>query len=177
MSYWCSRIFVTRSSCDRSSCSSSRWFKWVFCSSDVLWRFYCSVWSSRSDSSRRFSSSFLSALFSDLLSQTWKSTERRWFLSNLDACNWLLLARAANRRLLIEHEFWWSSSSDNQRSSKRVSWASSFDFSLDFGEIVAHDSEDEYSARLQIKWTLRSRQTWIKFEKTFWISKNEEEEF
>jgi hypothetical protein len=177
MNYWCSRIFITRSSCDRSSCSSSRRFKWIFCSSNALWRFCCNVWSRHSDSSRRFSSSSLFVLFFDSLSQTWKSTKKRWFLSNLDACDWFLSARAADRRLLIEYEFWWSSSSNNQRSSKRVSWASFSDFSLDFDEVVTHDRENEYSACLRIKWTLLSRQTWIRFEKTFLISKDEEEEF
>ncbi len=129
----------------------------MFCLLNVSWRFYCNVWSAHSDSSRRFSSS-LSVLFSDSLSQTWKSTKKKWFLSNLDACNWFFSTRAADRRSLIKHEFWWSSSSNNQRSSERVSWASSFDFSLDFDEVVAHAREDEYNARLKIKWTLWSRQ-------------------
>jgi nitrogen fixation-related uncharacterized protein len=149
MSYWCSRTFVTFSSCDRSSCSSSRRSEWMFCSSDVLWRSCCNVWSSHSDSSRRFSSS-LSILLSDSQSQIWRSTEKKWFLSDLDACDWFLSARAEDRRSLIEHEFWWSSSSNNQRSSKRVSWASSSDFSLNFDEVVAHAREDEYNAHLRI---------------------------
>jgi hypothetical protein len=89
--------------------------------------------------------------------QIWKSTERRWFLSNLDAYDWFSSARAKNRRSLIEHEFWWSSFSNNQKSSENVSWASSSDFFLDFDEIVAHAWVNEYNAHLKIKWTLRSR--------------------
>jgi hypothetical protein len=149
MNHWCSRIFITFSSYDRSSCSSSRRSEWMFCSSDVLWRSCCSVLSSYSDSSRRFSSS-LSILLFDSQNQIWKSTEREWFLSNLDACDWFFSARAEDRKFLIEHEAWWSSSSNNQKFSKRVSWASSSDSSLDFDEVVAHDWENEYSAHSKI---------------------------
>jgi hypothetical protein len=162
-------------SCNRSSCSFSQRFEWMFCFLNVLWCFCCNVWSSCSDSSRKFSSS-LSILLSYSQNQIWQSTERKWSLSNLDANNWFFSTRAEDRRFLIEHEFWRSSFSNNQRSLKRVSWALFSEFSLDFDEVVARDWKDEYSAHLRIKWTLLSRQTWIRFE-TFLISKDEEKEF
>jgi hypothetical protein len=118
----------------------------------------------------------MSVFYFDSQNQIWKSTERRWFLSDLDACSWLFSAHAEDRRSLIEHEFLWSSSSDNQRSSRRVSWALFSEFSLDFDEVVAHDRVNEYSAHLRIEWTLLSRQAWIRFE-TFLVSKDEEKEF
>jgi hypothetical protein len=158
MNYWCSQIFVILFSCDRSSCSSSRRFEWMFYFLNILWRFYCSVWSSYSDSSRRFSSS-LSILLSDSQNQIWESTKKKWSLSNLDACDWFFSARAENRWFLIEHEFRWSSFSNNQKSSKRVSWTLSSDFFLNFDEVVAHIRVNEYNAHLRIKWTLRLRQT------------------
>jgi hypothetical protein len=172
MSYWCSQTFVTFSSRDRSSCSSSRRSEWVFCLSDALWRSCCSVWSSHSDSSRRLSSS-LSAFLSDSQNQIWKSTKKRWFLSNLDACDWLFSARAEDQRSLIERETWKSSSSNSQRSSRRVSWASSFDFSLDVDEVVSHAREEWYSAHWKIKWSLLSRRALIMFWKTYWYQKIE----
>jgi hypothetical protein len=97
--------------------------------------------------------------------------KKRWFSSNLDACSWLLSARVVDRRFLIEHEAWLSNFSDNQRSSKRMSWISFFDFFLDFDEVVAHVRKEWYSAHLKIVRSLLSRRALIMFEKTCWYQK------
>ncbi len=88
MNYWCSRILVARSSCDRSSCSFSRRFESMFCLSDALWRSCCNVWSRRSDSSRRLSSSFLSVFFFWLAESDLK-VDREKMISARSRCMWL----------------------------------------------------------------------------------------
>ncbi len=166
-----SRFHVARFSCDRWSCSSLRSSEWLFCLSDALQRSCCSASRSRSDRSQKLSSSSLFILLSNMQSQTWESKERRWFSSDFDACSWLFSARAEDQRSLIEREAWRSSSSDNQKSSRRVSWASFFDFSLDVDEVVAHAREEWYSVHWRIKWSLLSRRALIMFWKTYWYQK------